>query len=205
MDAEFTGEKYDSRFKGKFKVPGSKETLTKKKLRWSQFSVCLQQKCCCTQTRQVFPISKTLNSDLSPSPNQWRMRCSLCRSHLFSLEAINIIEQDLYRNKGGTCYWRRQRFQDIQGDVYEMLLSEIASAGKNGQFRTPCRHWLTDSWIGRAAARPASRIPACGTEAFCWAPINTCYWLGEKEESGKLARDEDGFERSTLTRLLQKK
>jgi hypothetical protein len=32
-----------------------------------------------------------------------------------------------------------QAFQDIQGDVYEYLLSEIAQAGKNGQFRTP-RH-----------------------------------------------------------------
>jgi len=30
-----------------------------------------------------------------------------------------------------------QAFQDIQGDVYESPLSEIASAGKNGQFRIP--------------------------------------------------------------------
>ena len=28
---------------------------------------------------------------------------------------------------------------DIRGDVYEYLLSKIASAGRNGQFRTP-RH-----------------------------------------------------------------
>lgn len=32
-----------------------------------------------------------------------------------------------------------QSFTDIQGDIYEEFLSEIASAGKNGQFRTP-RH-----------------------------------------------------------------
>jgi type I restriction enzyme M protein len=30
-----------------------------------------------------------------------------------------------------------QAFQGTQGDVYESLLSEIASAGKNGQFRIP--------------------------------------------------------------------
>ena len=34
---------------------------------------------------------------------------------------------------------RRQEREDIQGDVYEYLLNEIATAGKNGQFRTP-RH-----------------------------------------------------------------
>jgi len=32
-----------------------------------------------------------------------------------------------------------QSFHDVQGDIYEELLSEIATAGKNGQFRTP-RH-----------------------------------------------------------------
>ncbi|MCK5229225.1 MAG: N-6 DNA methylase, partial [Desulfobulbaceae bacterium] len=32
-----------------------------------------------------------------------------------------------------------QTFHDIQGDLYEHFLAEIATAGKNGQFRTP-RH-----------------------------------------------------------------
>ena len=32
-----------------------------------------------------------------------------------------------------------QSFHDVQGDIYEEFLSEIASAEKNGQFRTP-RH-----------------------------------------------------------------
>src|SRR5688572_5287392 len=36
-DAEFTGEKYASKFKGKFTVPGSKEEVDKKTLRWSEF------------------------------------------------------------------------------------------------------------------------------------------------------------------------
>jgi type I restriction enzyme M protein len=33
-DAEFTGEKYASRFKGKFTVPGSNEKIDKSELRW---------------------------------------------------------------------------------------------------------------------------------------------------------------------------
>lgn len=56
-----------------------------------------------------------------------------------------------------------QAFQDIQGDVYEFLLSEIATAGKNGQFRTP-RHIiklmadLVQPQLGQRIADPA-----CGT------------------------------------------
>ena len=37
-DAEFTGEKYTSRFKGKFTVPGSKDSINKNELRWSVFN-----------------------------------------------------------------------------------------------------------------------------------------------------------------------
>ena len=57
-------------------------------------------------------------------------------------------------------------FQDIQGDVYEMLLNEISSAGKNGQFRTP-RHIikliseLVNPQLGHRICDPA-----CGTAGF---------------------------------------
>jgi type I restriction enzyme M protein len=57
-------------------------------------------------------------------------------------------------------------FQDIQGDVYEMLLSEIATAGKNGQFRTP-RH-IIKLMAELVAPQLGQRIadPACGTGGF---------------------------------------
>ena len=53
-------------------------------------------------------------------------------------ESIIIIEE-LFKEIEKDALENGQAFQDIQGDVYEMLLGEIASAGKNGQFRTP-RH-----------------------------------------------------------------
>ena len=55
---------------------------------------------------------------------------------------------------------------DIQGDVYEHLLGELQTAGKNGQFRTP-RHIirmmvdLLDPDIGQKICDPA-----CGTGGF---------------------------------------
>jgi len=53
------------------------------------------------------------------------------------VEAIGIIDsiyEEIERERQ-----EGQTFHDTQGDIYEFLLSEIASAGKNGQFRTP-RH-----------------------------------------------------------------
>ena len=54
----------------------------------------------------------------------------------------------------------------IQGDVYEFLLSEIASAGKNGQFRTP-RH-IIKLMAELVQPQLGNRIadPACGTGGF---------------------------------------
>jgi len=58
------------------------------------------------------------------------------------------------------------RNQDTLGDIYEMLLSEIAEAGKNGQFRTP-RH-IIRTICDLVDPRYADRIcdPACGTGGF---------------------------------------
>jgi len=56
--------------------------------------------------------------------------------------------------------------RDTNGDLYEYLLSKIASAGVNGQFRTP-RH-IIDLMVQMTAPTPTDEIcdPACGTAGF---------------------------------------
>ncbi len=56
--------------------------------------------------------------------------------------------------------------RDTKGDVYEYMLSKIASAGQNGQFRTP-RH-IIRLMVEMTAPRPGDVIcdPACGTAGF---------------------------------------
>jgi type I restriction enzyme M protein len=56
--------------------------------------------------------------------------------------------------------------RDTKGDVYEYLLSLIASAGENGQFRTP-RH-IIDLMVRMMAPKPMDMIcdPAAGTAGF---------------------------------------
>jgi type I restriction enzyme M protein len=85
-----------------------------------------------------------------------------------------------------------------------MLLSEIASAGKNGQFRTP-RHIikliaeLVDPKLGNQIADPA-----CGTGGFLLGAYQYMVTQLDKNKK-KLKPDEDGFIRNSVSSLLTKK
>ena len=56
--------------------------------------------------------------------------------------------------------------RDTKGDIYEYMLSKIATAGQNGQFRTP-RH-IIRLMVELTAPRPNDVVcdPACGTAGF---------------------------------------
>lgn len=56
--------------------------------------------------------------------------------------------------------------RDTKGDLYEYMLGKIASAGRNGQFRTP-RH-IIKLMVEMMAPKPSDTIcdPACGTAGF---------------------------------------
>ncbi len=56
--------------------------------------------------------------------------------------------------------------RDTKGDIYEYMLSKIATAGQNGQFRTP-RHIIA-LIVAMTAPTPKDEIcdPACGTAGF---------------------------------------
>lgn len=213
-DAEFTGEKYTSRFSGKYKVPGSSDSVSKEKLRWSNFKRMPAEEMLLHVQTKVFPFLKELNV-LSPSGDERSGGGPFTRSMANAVfimpkpsllvEAINIIEQifaeiEKDASEGGHA------FQDIQGDVYEMLLSEIAAAGKNGQFRTP-RH-IIKLMAELVAPQLGQRIadPACGTGGFLLGAYQ--YMLTDlvrKKSPKKLIKDEDGFERGTTSAVVTEK
>ncbi len=58
--------------------------------------------------------------------------------------------------------------RDTKGDLYEYMLSKIATAGQNGQFRTPARHLHLQLMVEMTAPTPRDVIcdPACGTAGF---------------------------------------
>jgi type I restriction enzyme M protein len=194
-----------SRFKGKFKIPGSGESIAKEKLRWTQFKRLPAEEMLLHVQTKVFHFLKTLNSDLSPFTKSMANAVFIMPKPSLLVEAINIIEQiftEIERDatEGGHA------FQDIQGDVYEMLLSEIASAGKNGQFRTP-RH-IIKLMAELLAPQLGQRIadPACGTSGFLLGAYQYILTdLVRKKNPKKIVKDEDGFERGTMSAVLTEK
>ena len=204
-DAEFTGEPYTSRFKGKFKVPGTGESVPKEKLRWSRFKRMPADEMLLHVQTKVFPFLKELNGELSPFTKSMANAVFIIPKPSLLVEAINTIEQifaEIERdaNEGGHA------FQDIQGDVYEMLLSEIATSGKNGQFRTP-RH-IIKLMSELVAPQLGQRIgdPACGTGGFLLGAYQYILTdLVRKKNPKKLEKDEDGFERGTMSAVLTPK
>lgn len=72
--------------------------------------------------------------------------------------------------------------KDAKGDLYEYLLSKVATAGTNGQFRTP-RH-IIDMMVQLMRPTPKDVIldPACGTSGFL---VAACEYLSKHEVHSK--------------------
>jgi type I restriction enzyme M protein len=80
---------------------------------------------------------------------------------------------------------------DTKGDLYEYMLGKIASAGQNGQFRTP-RH-IIKLMVDMTAPTPKDVIcdPACGTAGFLVAASEYI----QKHYSEAIYKDEDSRRR----------
>lgn len=206
-DAEFTGEKYVSRFAGKFNVPGSNESIDKNELRWSVFKHKPADEMLLHVQMKVFPFLKDLNGETSPFTKHMANAVFIMPKASLLVSAIIIVE-DIFKEIEKDATEGGHAFQDIQGDVYEMLLSEIATAGKNGQFRTP-RH-IIKLMAELVAPQLGQRIadPACGTGGFLLGAyqyiltdlVRTSTTLSA--QSKQLQKDEDGFERAAISAVL---
>ena len=209
-DAEWTDESYTSKFEGTWIPPeyrdrpdAEKYAVEKQSLRWSEFKFyspadrMLQH----VQSR-VFPFLKDLNGAESNFSDHMKNavfiipKPSLLEGAVKTIDEIfEIMERDS-EEKG-------QAFQDIQGDVYEMLLSEIASAGKNGQFRTP-RH-IIKLMVELVQPQLGNRIadPACGSGGFLLGAYQYIVTqLAIKTGAKDLQPDEDGFIRTSVAAAL---
>ncbi len=233
-DAKFTGDKYESKRFGGTYVPyfdeaqyneaysrardagqqrdleaareEAKKPRPKQELRWSQFKRITPTDKMLEHVRyNVFPFIKTLNVETSPFTKHMANAVFIIEKPTLLFEAINKIEEifteiEKDASEGG------HTFQDIQGDVYEMLLSEIAQAGKNGQFRTP-RHIiklmaeLVEPQLGHRIADPA-----CGTAGFLLGAYQYILTdLVRKKDKKKLEKDDDGFETATYSSFIDEK
>ena len=124
--------------------------------KWSVWSEYSSDKILAHVRDVVFPFMRDLGEENSSYAKYMEDASFSLPTASLLIEAVNIIN-DLHI---------KEQNQDTQGDIYEYLLSELQTAGKNGQFRTP-RH-IIKMMVDLARPEFGDRIldPACGTAGF---------------------------------------
>ncbi len=230
-DAEWTGEKYTSKFEGKWIPPEHRAKardddtqkatdkrhadakmyeIEKRTLRWSEFKHMQAEDMLQHVQGKVFPFLKDLNGAESRFTHHMKNAVFIIPNGRLLVEAVKTVDE-IFEVMERDSQEKGQAFQDIQGDVYEMLLSEIATAGKNGQFRTP-RHIIK---LMAALVQPklGQKIadPACGSGGFllgAYQYIVTQLAIAEAKRNktqDTVVEDEDGFLRASVAAALTEK
>jgi type I restriction enzyme M protein len=211
-DAEWTGENYISKFTGTWIPPeernwpaAEQRPIEKRSLRWSEFKRMQAEEMLQHVQGKVFPFLKDLNGAESNFTHHMKNAVFIIPKPALLVEAVKTID-DLFEVMEKDSREKGQAFQDIQGDVYEFLLSEIATAGKNGQFRTP-RHIiklmadLVQPQLGHKIADPA-----CGSGGFLLGAYQYIVTeLAKRAGAQDLKPDEDGFIRTSVAAALTEK
>ncbi|WP_236966940.1 type I restriction-modification system subunit M [Microbacterium aurantiacum] len=128
-------------------LPGQSE------LRWSHFKNTSPEVMFKIVSDEVFPFLREMGDGTTYSEHMKDARFTIPTPALLS-KVVDMLDGIPMADR------------DTNGDLYEYLLSKIASAGVNGQFRTP-RH-IIDLMVKMTAPTPNDEIcdPAYGTAGF---------------------------------------
>ena len=132
------------------------------RLRWSRFKNAAPEQLFETVRDGVFPFIKSLGQKGEANAGE---RGSTYSHHmkdaLFMMPTARVLANVVDQLDGIDM-----ADSDTKGDLYEYMLSKIATAGQNGQFRTP-RH-IIRLMVDMTAPTPKDVIcdPACGTAGF---------------------------------------
>jgi type I restriction enzyme M protein len=133
---------------------GNPFPVDRDELRWSVFKNFSAEEMFETVDQQVFPCIKTMGGEDSTYAHFMKdARLSIPNAAMLVrvVDRLDKIEM---------------RDLDTKGDIYEYMLAKIATAGQNGQFRTP-RH-IIKLMVEMMQPQSSDRIvdPACGTCGF---------------------------------------
>jgi type I restriction enzyme M protein len=142
-------------------------------LRWSRFRHFEPTEMYEVMGDHVFPFLRSLGGDGSNYGQHMKDATFIIPTPALLAKVVDLIAEIPMADR------------DTKGDVYEYMLSKIASAGQNGQFRTP-RH-IIRLMVEMTAPTPTDVIcdPACGTAGFL---IATGEYL--REHYPKMLQDE---------------
>lgn len=129
-------------------------------LKWSVFHDYPADKMYSVMQEMVFPFIKNLHADKESAYSKYMGDAIFKLPTPLMLSKVVDAMDDLYEQMAKISE------TDARGDVYEYLLSKIATAGVNGQFRTP-RHIIKMMVeLMNPGAEEVICDPACGTAGF---------------------------------------
>ena len=129
-------------------------------LKWSTFHDFPAPRMYSTMQEFVFPFIKNLHGDKQSAYSRYMGDAIFKIPTPLMLERIVSAMDDIYEQMD------QLQSADTRGDVYEYLLSKLATAGVNGQFRTP-RHIIRMMVeLMQPTATDTICDPACGTSGF---------------------------------------
>ena len=134
-------------------------TRRQNKLRWSRFKETAPEQMFETVRDKVFPFIKSLGSNGNGEGDSTYTHHM--QDALFMMPTARVLANVVDQLDGIDM-----ADSDTKGDLYEYMLGKIATAGQNGQFRTP-RH-IIKLMVDMTAPTPKDVIcdPACGTAGF---------------------------------------
>lgn len=124
-------------------------------LRWSRFKDMEAKEMYRVMAEEIFPFVKELNGTTDNAYTKYM------KDATFMIPTANLLEKVVTMISDIPMHDK-----DTKGDLYEYLLSKIATAGRNGQFRTP-RH-IIKLMVDMTQPKPTDVIadPACGSGGF---------------------------------------
>ncbi len=123
-------------------------------LRWSRFRHLEAREMFSVVAEHVFPFLRTLGADGSTMARQMQDATLLLPTPALLAKVVDLLDQI------------RMDDRDTKGDLYEYMLGKIASAGQNGQFRTPRHVIKLMVELTRPQPRDVICDPAAGTCGF---------------------------------------
>ena len=123
-------------------------------LRWSRLQSFAPAELFEVVDKHVFPFLRTLGGDGSTYAHHMKDARFTIPTPALLTKVVDLLVQVPMEDR------------DTKGDLYEYMLGKIATAGTNGQFRTP-RH-IIQLMVEMMAPGPKDVIcdPACGTAGF---------------------------------------
>ncbi len=157
-EAAMLGLPYKSVFTDEVQI--GERVIDGKQLKWSVFHDFPAAKMYSTMQEFVFPFIKNLHGNKESAYSKYMSDAIFKVPTPLMLDKIVTAMDGIYEQMA------QLKNADTRGDVYEYLLSKIATAGVNGQFRTP-RH-IIRMMVDMMEPKADEIIcdPACGTSGF---------------------------------------